>query len=186
MTLAPPSTRSSLSGSPASWVIASATSRVWYAIASTAAACKMRLRRAARYAEVGAARIRIPVWRAEADECGDEVGPAAVRNGRREGAGFASVLDDAESVAHPLDRGPRDEDGSLERVANPLAHDPTLRSTGDRAPSDEPRTRCSSAGRTRSRKCSSPSRPRSTPVRRARLVDLRRHPRRGPTCHRGR
>ena len=87
--------------------------------------------------------------------------------------------DDPESVAHPLDRGPGDEDAALRARTAARRRCPTLRSTGVRARERRLRSPCSSGRTSRCRRCSSPSRRRSTLVRRAPPADRRRPPRSG-------
>src|SRR5438552_14650823 len=89
------------------------------------AAERHRLQRGARQVRAGGsagqasdrpARLRVPVWRAQTDERGDEVYAAGVGNAAGERVGFAGRADEAEAVAKPLHRRARDEYAALERI----------------------------------------------------------------------
>ena len=81
-------------------------------------------RRAARDADDRAARVRIPVRRAEAGEGRHEVDAAVVGHGRRERLDVGRLLDDAQAVAQPLHDRAADEHAALERVLGASAHRP--------------------------------------------------------------
>ena len=66
--------------------------------------------------QISAARVRLPMRRAEPDECRHQVDAVTVRHLRRERRGLGGVLDQAEPVAQPLDRGPGDEDRAFHRI----------------------------------------------------------------------
>ena len=72
--------------------------------------------RAAREPDDRAARVGIPVRRAQAGERGHEVDAAAVGHRRRQRLDLGRLRDDAEPVAQPLDHRAADEDAAFERV----------------------------------------------------------------------
>ena len=71
---------------------------------------EMRLLCAARDADDHAARVHIPVRRTKTDECGNHVDAARVRNLLRDPFGVGCGVNEAQSVAQPLDCGAADED----------------------------------------------------------------------------
>src|SRR4029453_6321005 len=99
---APPSTRRVRMGTPESAAMASSTSRLWKAMASSEARARWaRARprvgpaepaRAAREAHERAARVGIPVGRAEPHEGGDQVDAAGVGHRRGERVGLGRAL----------------------------------------------------------------------------------------------
>jgi glycerol kinase len=65
-----------------------------------------------------AARVHVPVWRAESGERRNEVDVVVAGEAGRERLRFGGCPDDAETVAKPLHRCPGDEGASFERVAD--------------------------------------------------------------------
>ena len=64
----------------------------------------------------GSSRIRVPIGRPQAGEGWNEIDVAIVRKAFGERLALARSPDQAELVAEPLDRSPRDEDAALDRV----------------------------------------------------------------------
>ena len=62
-----------------------------------------------------AARVGIPVWRAEADERGHQIHAAGIADAGRERL-LAGVADQLQAITQPLHGGAGDEDAALERV----------------------------------------------------------------------
>ena len=117
---APPSARSSASGSPVAAVMASTMSRTWKAMASTTARASWA-RPVPRVRPVIVPRARgshhglpRPV------KAGTTVTPAAVGDRAGQRADVLGPVDDPEPVAQPLDGRPGDEGGALERVGDRL------------------------------------------------------------------
>ena len=101
----------------------------------------VRGRRAARDADDRAARVHVPVRRAEAGERGHDVDAVAGRHGRGERLAVRGGLDDAEAVAQPLHGGAGDEDAAFD---------------GELLLAADARSRRSSAGRAARRRARSP------------------------------
>ena len=98
------------------WRMASMRSAVWKAMLSSAARAMCARVRAAREADDGAARCRIPLRRAEAGEGRHEVDVAGVGHAGGQRLDVGGALDDAEAVAQPLHRGAAHEHAAFERV----------------------------------------------------------------------
>ena len=79
---------------------------------------------AAREAEHGAARVLVPVRRAESGERGHHEAAVRVRDGAGHGLGVAGLLQQAQFVAQPLDGGAGREHAALERVVHLAAEPP--------------------------------------------------------------
>ena len=79
---------------------------------------------AEREAEDGAARIGVPMRRAEAGESGDDGDPGAAGHGARQRFAFRRRADQAELVAQPLHHAAGDEQGAFERIATCAAQLP--------------------------------------------------------------
>ena len=118
---APPSTRSSESATPESRLDGlddvprlegDRLERRARDVRSVGAACE---------AEDRAARVGVPVRRAQADERGDDVDAVGVGDAVRELLGFGSGGDEAQLVAQPLHGRAGDEDGALEGVGDLVA-----------------------------------------------------------------
>ena len=75
-------------------------------------------------AEDGATCVRVPVRRAETGEGGHKDDAAAVGNGGGEGFDFGRAVEDAESIAQPLDGSAGDEDAAFERVIGLAGNSP--------------------------------------------------------------
>ena len=84
----------------------------------------MRACRPALDADQKAARVHVPVRRAESGERGDEIHVVVARQPGRQRLGLRGRRDDPEPVAQPLHRRTRDERASLERVADTVARVP--------------------------------------------------------------
>jgi len=67
-------------------------------------------------AQDGAAGVHVPVGRKEPRKGGHKVHPAVIRHRPGDGLRLGRRLDEAEAIAQPLDRGPRDGDGPLQRI----------------------------------------------------------------------
>src|SRR5260370_6710842 len=79
----------------------------------------MRARGSSRQPKDRSPRLRLPVRSAEPDESGHEVDAVIGVERARESLTLCGVVENAESVAKPLDRRARDEDGGFQRVCRP-------------------------------------------------------------------
>ena len=113
ITDAPPSTRSSVSGAAETACMASTTSRVWKAMASTDGPGQLRPPDAPGHTDDRAPGVGVPPRAAESGEGGHQVGAARVGDRVGQGTDLGRRGDKAELVAQPLHRGPGDEDGAL-------------------------------------------------------------------------
>ena len=114
--VAPPSTRSSAGGRPAS-----RGHRLEHVPRLVRDRLERRPRdvgagRSAGQPHQGASRVHVPVGRAEPHEGGHEVDASGVRHRARQGLGLGGGLDQTESIPEPLDGGAGHEDRPLERV----------------------------------------------------------------------
>ena len=85
--------------------------------------------RAARDADDGAARVRIPMRGAEAGKRRDEIDAAVIRNGRGQRFYLGGAAHEPEAVADPLHDGAADENAALECILRLAADAP--RDRGD-------------------------------------------------------
>ena len=88
---------------------------------------QLRASAAARQPDDRPPRVWVPMWSPEADEGRDQEDSTTVRHGGRQRPSLGGALDDAQTVAKPLQRGAGDEDGALERVAQPAGSPPRHR-----------------------------------------------------------
>ena len=132
------------SGCAASFCMATSTSALWKAIASSAARA-MCARVVPRVRpDDRAARVGVPVRAAEAGERGHEIDAAANRARWPRAPRRRPTLDDAEAVAQPLHDGAADEHGAFERVVH-VRRCARRWSSAAGSPKAAARGRCSSA-----------------------------------------
>ncbi len=120
-----------------------------------------------READDRAARVGVPVRRAEPGQGGDEVDVVVRVQRGGERLGLGRVGDDPEPVAQPLHGRAGDEDRGLERVVGLAPRGPRRPSSAAPPGPPAPRCRRSAARSCRCRRCSSPRRASSRPGRTA-------------------
>ena len=121
---APPSTRNSVIGIPASSAMASRTSFVWKAIDSRQARAMSRVGRPTGNAEDGAAGVLIPIGRPQSSECRDHIDAAVVPDRVGERFNLLRAGDAPKPIPQPLHHSPTDEDASLQSVRHLVAQLP--------------------------------------------------------------